>query len=189
MVRASLAVDAEIADSLSKLAEAKHMTLYSLTNQILQTFVEMMNENIEPQDVKALFRAHVLLRDLDAVVLPSEFMDMLIADLYAVNKEKLLERFRQLGRDVGKVLKVYAASVEELFELAKTVGQFFPLKRLEVRPKQMKQYEIALLGVGSRPESTQCVYESVKAILHEYGYRTRNETVGKGIIKCDIEPV
>ncbi|MEM4180054.1 MAG: hypothetical protein QXJ55_10320, partial [Candidatus Caldarchaeum sp.] len=147
MVRASLAVDAEIADALSKLAEAKHMTLYSLTNQILQTFVEMMNENIEPQDVKALFRAHVLLRDLDAVVLPSEFMDMLIADLYTVNKEKLLERFRQLGRDVGKVLKVYAASVEELFELAKTVGQFFPLKRLEVRHKQMKQYEIAVLGV------------------------------------------
>jgi hypothetical protein len=149
----------------------------------------MMKENIEPQDVKALFRAHVLLKDLDAVVLPSEFMDMLIADLYMVNREKLLERFRQLGRDVGKVLKVYATSIEELFDLAKTVGQFFPLKRLEVKMKQMKQYEIAVLGVGSRPESTQCVYEAFKAIIHEYGYKTRNETIGKGIIKCDIEPL
>ena len=52
MVRASLAVDAEIAEALSKLAEEKHMTLYSLTNQILKTSLELIRENLEIQDLK-----------------------------------------------------------------------------------------------------------------------------------------
>ncbi|MEM2556070.1 MAG: hypothetical protein QXD31_04400, partial [Candidatus Caldarchaeum sp.] len=66
MVRASLAVDAEVAEALSKLAEEKHMTLYSLTNQILKTSLELIRENLEIQDLKNLLTAYWILRDLDA---------------------------------------------------------------------------------------------------------------------------
>jgi hypothetical protein len=40
---------------------------------------------------------------LDAVVLPSDFMDTVIAELYARDRELILKKFKQLGRDVAKI--------------------------------------------------------------------------------------
>ncbi|MEM2024325.1 MAG: hypothetical protein QXG69_06015 [Candidatus Caldarchaeum sp.] len=186
MVRASLAVDAEVAEALSKLAEEKHMTLYSLTNQILKTSLELIRENLEIQDLKNLLTAYWILRDLDAVVLPSDFMDTLIAELYTKDRESVLKKFRQLGKDVGKYLKVHANSFEELLQLGRTVGRFFPLKKLEVKYISHNTYEIAIVGVGGRFESTQCVFEAMKGILDEYGLTTSEETITKGLIKVKV---
>lgn len=186
MVRASIAVDAEIAESLSKFAQTKHMTLYSLTNQILKTWIDLMKEGIQLEDVKALLTAHQILKDFDSVVLPSEFVDSLITDLYSVDREKTLQHFRQLGRDVGKYLKVYADNLSALFELVRSVGKFFPLKRLEVRLETVGRYEVAVLGIGGRIESTACVFEAIKGILEEFGYTTTDETITKGLAKFTI---
>jgi hypothetical protein len=186
MVRASLAVDAEVAEALSKLAEEKHMTLYSLTNQILKTSLELIRENLEIQDLKNLLTAYLILRDLDAVVLPSDFMDTIIAELYARDRELILKKFKQLGRDVAKYLKVHTESFEELLQLARTVGRFFPLKKLQARYIAGKQYELVLVGAGSRVESTQCVYEAMKGILEEYGVKILEDEVAKGLIKAKV---
>lgn len=181
-----MAVDADLAEALSKLAEEKHMTLYSLTNQILKTSLELIRENLEIQDLKNLLTAYFILRDLDAVVLPSDFMDSVIAELYARDKELVLKKFRQLGRDVAKYLKVHTENFEELLQLARSVGRFFPLKKLEARYTSGKQYELVLVGAGSRIESTQCVYEAMKGILEEYNVRILEDEVAKGLIKARV---
>jgi hypothetical protein len=105
---------------------------------------------------------------LDAVVLPSDFMDTVIAELYARDRELILKKFKQLGRDVAKYLKVHTESFEELLQLARTVGRFF------------------LVGAGSRVESTQCVYEAMKGILEEYGVKILEDEVAKGLIKAKV---
>jgi len=186
MVRSSLAVDAELAEMLSKLAEEKHMTLYSLTNQILKTSLELISEGLEIQDLKKLLTTYMLLRDLDAVVLPSDFMDSLIAELYSRDREFIVKRFKQLGRDVAKYLKVHSENFEDLLQLARTVGKFFPLKKLEARYITGKQYELVLVGVGGRIESTHCVYEAIKGILEEYNVKIIEEEITKGLIKAKI---
>ncbi|MCL7401254.1 MAG: hypothetical protein LZ168_00490 [Thaumarchaeota archaeon] len=186
MARVSLAVEAEVAQALSKLAEEKHMTLYSLTNQILKTAIELLRENLEIQDLKDLLLGYTILRDLDAVVLPSDFMDSLISELYTRDKELVLKKFRQLGRDVGKYLKVYTESFEDLLQLAHKVGRFFPLKRLESRYISREQYELVIVGVGRRIESTECVYEAMNGILEEYDVKIIEGEMTKGLIKVKV---
>ncbi|MCS6769163.1 MAG: hypothetical protein NZ570_01840 [Candidatus Caldarchaeum sp.] len=186
MVRASLAVEAEIAEALSRIAEEKHMTLYSLTNQMLRTCVELLKENFEVHDMKNLMKAYWVLRDVDAVVLPSDFMDSLIAELYARDREGVLKKFRQMGQDVGKYLKVYAETVDDLLQLAGIVGRFFPLKKLDVKYISRGSYEVAAIGVGGRIESTQCVLEAMKGIFDEYGAKIQEQSVAKGLIKVRI---
>ncbi|MEM4381031.1 MAG: hypothetical protein QXX19_02275 [Candidatus Caldarchaeum sp.] len=186
MVRASLAVDAEIAEALSRVAEEKHMTLYSLTNQLLKMSVDLLKENFDMQDIKNLIKAYWVLRDIDAVVLPSDFMDSLIADLYSKDRESLLKKFKQLGQDVGKYLKVYAETVDGLLQLAGIVSRFFPLKKLDVKYTSKDTYEVAVIGVGGRVESTQCVFEAVKGVLEEYGVKILDHSLTKGLIKVRI---
>ncbi|MEM1936581.1 MAG: hypothetical protein QXX49_00685 [Candidatus Caldarchaeum sp.] len=186
MVRASLAVDAEIAEALSRVAEEKHMTLYSLTNQLLKMSVDLLRENFEIQDIKNLIKAYWVLRDVDAVVLPSDFMDSIIADLYSKDRESLLKKFKQLGQDVGKYLKVYAETVDGLLQLAGIVSKFFPLKKLDVKYTSKGVYEVALIGVGGRIESTQCVFEAMKGVLEEYGLKILDHSLAKGLIKVRI---
>ncbi|MEM1945350.1 MAG: hypothetical protein QW756_07385 [Nitrososphaerota archaeon] len=186
MARSSIAVESGIAEQLSKLAEEKHMTLYSLTNQILQTSLEMLREDFEPEDLKNLWQVYRILRDMDAVVLPADFMDTLIADLYRINKDELLKKFYQLGRDVGKYLQVVSEEFDIILHIAQRFSRFFPLKKVESRYQGDGSYEISVVGAGGRVETTRCMYEALKGILEEYGATIKDEVITKGLIRVRI---
>lgn len=186
MGRSSIAVDSSIAEQLSKLAEEKHMTLYSLTNQILQVSLEMLREDYEPMDLKNLWQVYRILRDVDAVVLPADFMDTLIAELYRTNKDELLKRFYQLGRDVGKYLQVVSEEFDAILHIAQKVSRFFPLKKVEFKYLSNDTYEVSVVGAGGRVETTWCMYEALRGILEEYGANIKDESVTKGLIRVRI---
>jgi hypothetical protein len=186
MTRSSLAVESSIAEQLSKLAEEKHMTLYSLTNQILQTSLEMLREDFEPVDIKNLWQVYRILRDMDAVVLPADFMDSLIADLYKVEKDELLEKFHQLGRDVGRYLQVVSEEFDIILDIGQRFSRFFPLKKVEFKYQGDGSYEISVVGAGGRIETTRCMYEALKGILEEYGATIKDESITKGLIRVRV---
>ncbi|MEM0445059.1 MAG: hypothetical protein QXO86_01805 [Nitrososphaerota archaeon] len=182
MYRSTLSVNGDIAKELLSLAREKNMTLFSLTNQILETAIMFMKMGIDFQGLRNLVSVMKILKDVDAVVIPSDFLDKLIAELYKNNQKELLNSFKQLGMELAEYLKLEAPNVEKLVSLAQTLSTFFPLKRIALRRLNHTTYELSAVGVGGRQESTLCVYNFVEGVLEKYGLEIQDKSISKGLI-------
>ncbi|MEM0381786.1 MAG: hypothetical protein QW059_00350 [Nitrososphaerota archaeon] len=182
MYRSTLSVNGEIAKELLALAREKNMTLFSLTNQILETAILLMKMGVDFQGLRNLVGVMKILRDVDAVVIPSDFLDKLILELYKNNAKDLQNAFKQIGMELAEYFKLEAMDIEKLVSLAQTLSNFFPLKRVSLRRLNHTTYELSAVGVGGRIESTTCVYYFVEGVLEKYGLEIQDKTISKGLI-------
>jgi len=183
--RTTLAVRREVAEKLSELAKERKSSVYALASSILKQGVEVIKESGSDSVISNLWRVYKVLRDVDAVVLPSYFMDALIKELYSHDRKRLFSLFSQLGRDVGLLMKTYASSFEELVSLATLFSYFFPLKRIELRKEGL---EISVVGIGESIETTEAVSVAAKEMLSVYGVEVVNQTVSRGMMKLVVKP-
>jgi len=186
--RTTLAVRRDVAEKLSELAKERRSTVYSLASSILEQGIQVVRESGSDTVISNLWRVYKVLRDVDAVVLPSYFMDALIKELYSHDRKKLFSLFSQLGKDVGHLMKTYASSFEELVSLAALFSYFFPLKRIELKNLGKDGMEISVVGVGESIETTEAVSVAAKEMLAVFGVEVLNQIVSRGMIKLVVRP-
>ncbi|MCS7094834.1 MAG: hypothetical protein NZ988_03370 [Thaumarchaeota archaeon] len=184
--RTTIAVRKDLLDQLSALAKERKMSVYALSNSILEQAIEVIRESESDRVIVSLWRVHKILKDFDAVVVPSHFMDKLIVELYRLDKEKILAAFAQLGRDIGTLARDYARTFEELISLSTLFVYFFPLKRIELKEVGNDLKEVTMVGVGGTIEATEAVYETLREILGSYGVTIVNHTISRGLIKVTV---
>ncbi len=187
MSRTSLAVDEKIAKQLATIAKERKMTLYALVNEIMENAVKLLNEGADIRVISNLWLVHRLLSEVDAVILPSDFMDDLIAELYRHDSEKLLKRFYKLGQEVSALIKIYAKDLDQLIHLADTYAKYLPIKNLEIKYLGNITYEVGLIGIGNKIESTKCIMEFLKGLLSEYNITIIEHNVARGIIHLKLK--
>jgi hypothetical protein len=187
MGRMSLAVESNLGEELSQLAKKKNMTLYALTNEIIEAGIEAMNEGMDIDFLRDLWKTYRILRDFDAILLPSEFMDNLLSKLYEKDRDFLLNRFYKLGREVGKYIRILADTPEQLFQLGNKLLKFYPLKTVNIKSIGPGLYEVSAFGVGGVIESTQCVFELAKGIFEEFRLRIVESEVSKGLLRLKLQ--
>ncbi len=186
--RTTLAVRKDVAERLSELARERKSSIYALATSILEQGIQVVRESGSDSVISNLWRVYKILRDADAVVLPSYFMDALIKELYNHDKKKLFSLFSQLGRDVGLLMKTYVSSFEELVSLAALFSYFFPLKRIEIRDLGKDGMEISVVGVGESIETTEAVTVAAKEMLSVFGIEVVSQTVSRGMMKLVVRP-
>jgi hypothetical protein len=91
--RTSIAVRREVAEKLSELAKERKSSVYALASSILEQGIEVIRESGSDSVISNLWRVYKVLRDADAVILPSYFMDTLIKELYNHDRKKLFSLF------------------------------------------------------------------------------------------------
>jgi len=187
MGRMSLAVESNIGEELSQLAKKKNMTLYALTNEIIEAGIEAINEGMDIDFLRDLWKTYRILRDFDAILLPSEFMDNLLSKLYEKDRDFLLNSFYKLGREVGKYIRILADTPEQLFQLGNKLLKFYPLKTVNIKNIGPGLYEVNAFGVGGVIESTQCVFELAKGIFEEFRLRIIESEVSKGLLRLKLQ--
>src|SRR5438128_2070916 len=119
MARTNISVDSDAFDEFSAQAERQNKTLFAFANESLLTVAKISSEGGNPSDLYRMWRAVTLLRQIDVITLPSDFIDEPIAKQYATDKPGLFKMFRELGSRLVGVLKIAAPTLEELSELAK----------------------------------------------------------------------
>ncbi|MDW8041318.1 MAG: hypothetical protein RMJ75_00735 [Nitrososphaerota archaeon] len=184
--RTTIAVRKDLLDQLSALAKERRMSVYALSNSILEQALDVIKESESDRVIINLWRVHKILRDFDAVVVPSYFMDKLVTEFYKLDKERLLAAFAQLGKDVGTLARDYANTFDELVSLSTLFVYFFPLKRIELKEIGNGLKEITIVGAGGTPEATEAIYEALREILNSYGVKVVNYSISRGLIKAAI---
>lgn len=183
VTRTNISVDHAIFEEFSFEAKRKDKSLTAFANDSLSTMAKISAEGGDPAAIYRLWSSVVLMKQFDAVTLPSDFVDELIANEYAVNKEKLLDMFRSLGGRLVVVLKIVAADLTDLARLATDFAGLLPLKQFKITPRVGETIEIDVIGAGRRIESTECCFEFLRSILDGYGWAVTKREIGVGTIR------
>lgn len=183
MTRANISVDKAVYDEFASQAMLRGKTLYALTNEWLDAAAKISAEGGSAADVTEVWRSTSVLKQLDTIILPSDFVDEMIVSLYAKDKAQVLRSFYDLGAELAGILKIVADSLQRLSELVRDFTLFTPIRRFEVRQLNDGTSEIDVVGAGKKAESTECCYEFLKAVLNGYGYDVQSHQLYVGTIR------
>lgn len=183
MARSNLSVDSAVFEEFSLHTRRQNKTLFAFANETLSTICKICDEGGTVSELYPLWRSVSILKQMDVMTLPSDFLDSLIAKLYAVDKDGLLKMFWDLGANLVGVLKFVAEDVQALEGVAKDLALLLPIKKLKISNLEGSQIEIGIAGAGKRIESSECSSEFIKAVLNGYGYSSVSQEVGTGTIR------
>jgi len=182
MARTNISVDQGIFDEFSSEAERQNKTLFAFANESLLAVSKISAEGGNPSNLYKMWRTVSLLREMDVVTLPSDFVDGMITQLSTVDKASLLKAFHDLGSRLVGVLKIAADDLTELEDVAKDFAAILPIKEFRTKNNQDGTVEIDIVGAGRKMESTECVFEFLTAVLNGYGYHIMKKEINIGTI-------
>jgi hypothetical protein len=181
--RTSLSVPRDVGDQFTAQADRAGKILYSFASEWLDAASKISARGGTAKGTLELWNLCSMLRDAEVIPLPADFVEGLISDLYAVDKESVRERFHKMGSGLVSLLKIAAPNVEELALLAKEFAGFIPAKRIEIKRTGNKSLMVNVVGAGRRFETTECSFEFVRAVLKGYGYSVVSQDLGIGTIR------
>jgi len=183
VTRANISVDKPVFDEFAAQSMLEGKTLFAFTNEWLDAAAKVSSQGGRAKDLINLWRTNSIMKQVDTIALPSDFVDGLIAKMYTTDKEGVLKSFSDLGKELVGVLKIVSDSLEGLTDLVKDFTPFTPIKRFEIRQADNKTTEVDIVGVGKRIESTECCFEFLKAVLNGYGYEVSTHQLYPGTIR------
>jgi len=184
MARTNISVDQVVFDEFSSEADRQNKTLFAFANESLSTMAKIAAEGGNPSDLYKMWRAVTLLKQIDVITFPSDFVDELISKDYARDKEGTLKMFREMGSQIVGVLKIAAEDLDELSELVRNFTGLLPVKQFILAAKEDKnKVEIDVVGAGRKIESTECALEFLMSVLNGYGYSVTKKEVNVGTIR------
>jgi len=187
MVRTNLSIDKAVFEEFAAEADRRKMTLFAFANESLAAITKISQEGGNPDEFYKIWRVLSILRQVDVITLPSDFVDDLIERLYRVDSAATRTRFRELGASLVGLLKMAAESIEDLGPLARDFGFFIPIKHFALTAPKPGMVQVDVVGAGKAIETTQCSAEFLKAIIEGYGYAVVREDLHPGTIRLVAE--
>ena len=183
MTRASLSIDRRFADEFSTQAERSGKTLYSFANEWINAASRITSEGGSAEEVLAHWRVCSVLRQVDIITFPADFVENLILKLYSSEKANLFKMFGDLGSGLVGLMKMVAPEIEQLASLGRDFADVIPTKKIEILRQDGNTILVNIVGAGRRIETTECSFEFIKAVLNGYGYNISSQDIGVGTIR------
>ncbi len=187
MVRTNLSIDKNVFEEFAAEADRRKMTLFAFANESLSAITKISREGGDPEEFYKIWRVLSILRQVDVITLPSDFVDELIEKLYRSDSAGTRAKFRELGTSLVGLLKMAAENIEDLSMLAKDFGMFIPIKHFSIMGVKNGMVQVDVVGAGKAIETTECSAEFLKAIIAGYGYAIAKEDLHPGTIRLLAE--
>lgn len=187
MVRTNLSIDKGVFEEFAAEADRRNMTLFAFANESLSAIAKISREGGDPDEFYKIWRVLSILRQVDVITLPSDFVEELIEGQYNADPKATKEKFRNLGTSLVGLLKMAAENLEDLAPLAKDFGFFIPIKRFGLTRVKPGYLELDVVGAGKGMETTECSAEFLKAIISGYGCAVTKEELHPGTIRMLVD--
>ena len=183
MARTNISVDKNVFEAFSAEAERQNKTLFAFANEALSVVTKIAEEGGSPADMYSIWHSFALLKQVDVVTLPADFVDEVTADLYAADRGRTLKMFSDLGSRLVSLLKIFAEDLPDLVRVEKDFKGLLPIKQMTIKELSRGAYEIDVIGAGRRIESTECAREFLLSIVRGYGYSVGKQDTNVGTIR------
>lgn len=182
MARTNLSIDRQVFEEFAAEADRRRMTLFAFANEALSDITKISREGGTPDQFYKIWRILSILKEVDVITLPTDFVDDIIQCIYHSDPDRTKARFKELGSSLVGLLKMLADDIMELSPLAKDFGFIVPIKYFEIKSTDSR-VSVNVVGAGKAIETTMCSSEFLKAILVGYGYSVTKEDVHAGTIR------
>ena len=183
MGRKSISIDHAVYEEFALQASKQNKTLFSFANEALSLISQTSAEGGTPDKLKSTWRITSILKEMDVITLPGDFVDGLVAKIYEYDKDFLLKAFRDLGNRIVPLLKTIAEDLSDLSDVAKEFASILPVKELNFVRKPDESVEILVVGAGRIVEATACMAEFIRGVLDGYQYSVMKQEMSLGIIR------
>jgi len=187
MVRTNLSIDKSVFEEFAAEADRRKMTLFAFANESLSAITKISQEGGNPEEFYKIWRVLSILRQVDVITLPSDFVEDFIENLYKADSALTKSRFRELGTSLVGLLKMAAENIEDLTPLAKDFGFFIPIKHFDLHATKDGRIQVDVVGAGKALETTECSAEFLRSIIAGYGYVVTKEELHPGTIRLQAE--
>ena len=187
MARTNLSIDKAVFEEFAAEADRRRLTLFAFANESLSAISKISREGGDPEEFYKIWRVLSILRQVDVITLPTEFVESLIEKQYRSDAAGTKAQFRELGTSLVGLLRMAAENIEDLSPLAKDFGFFIPIKHFALAKLKEGVFQLDVVGVGKGVETTQCSSEFLKAIVLGYGYTVKKEELHPGTIRLTAE--
>jgi len=187
MVRTNLSIDKSVFEEFAAEADRRKMTLFAFANESLSAITKISQEGGNPEEFYKIWRILSILRQVDVITLPSDFVEDFIENLYKADSALTKSRFRELGTSLVGLLKMAAENIEDLTPLAKDFGFFIPIKHFDLHATKDGRIQVDVVGAGKALETTECSAEFLRSIIAGYGYVVTKEELHPGTIRLQAE--
>ncbi len=183
MARTNLSIDRTVFEEFAAEAGRRNMTMFAFANESLAAISKISAEGGDPSSIYSVWKVVSILKEADAITLPSDFVEELIEELYSADKERLLQHFADLGASLVGLLKIFADDAASLTALAKEFGFIVPIKRFSLSNGNNGNIEVDVVGAGKSIATTECSTAFLKAVLNGYGYSVVKDDLHPGAIR------
>lgn len=183
MARTNLSIDRQVFDAFAAEAARRNMTLFAFANESLSAVASISAEGGDPAEFLRVWRILAILRQVDVITLPSDFIEDMIEQLFKANKSLTLAKFRELGSSLVGLLKMASENVMGLTALAKDFGFIIPIKQFKLTALQKGVVQVDVVGAGKGMETTECSSEFLKSVLGGYGFSITKSELHPGTIR------
>ncbi|MDG7007413.1 MAG: hypothetical protein JRN06_04115 [Nitrososphaerota archaeon] len=187
MARTNLSIDKTVFEEFAAEADRRKMTLFAFANEALSAITKISREGGDPEEFYKIWRVLSILRQVDVITLPSDFVEYLIERQYKTDTAGTKAKFRELGTSLVGLLKMAAENIEDVTPLAKDFGFFIPIKHFALAQVKEGVIQLDVVGAGKGIETTQCSSEFLKAVVVGYGYIIKKEELHPGTIRLVAE--
>lgn len=187
MARTNLSIDKAVFEEFATEADRRKMTLFAFANEALSAITKISREGGDPEEFYKIWRVLSILRQVDVITLPSDFVEYLIEKQYKSDTAATKAKFRELGTSLVGLLKMAAEDIDDISPLAKDFGFFIPIKHFSLAKLKEGVVQLDVVGAGKGIETTQCSSEFLKAIVIGYGYVVKKEELHPGTIRLVAE--
>lgn len=182
MGRKFLAAREELVKRLRDLAKNKNITLYGLTNQILEQALQAEDLGGELPEIIENYRVIKIAKENRSVLIPERVWHLVLEKASKQAGNSLKEVFYDSGQWYGKYFSTVFSKASSIREIKSFLGAtFWNVSNLELTEESDKII-LKLIEPSFALPHTQLLSTMLEGIMHSLGYATQERNIAKGLV-------
>lgn len=182
MSRKFLAAREELVKRLHEFAKSKNITLYGLTNQILEQALLAKDLGEELPEIIENYRVIKIAKENRSVLIPERVWHLVLEKASQQAGDSLKEVFYDSGQWYGKYFSTLLSKANSLQEVKSFLGaMFWNVSNLDLTEESNK-ITLKLIEPNFALSHTQLLSTMLEGIMHSLGYATQERKVTKGLV-------
>lgn len=182
MGRKFLAAKEELVKRLHNLAKNRNMTLYGLTNQIIEQALYANDLGEELPEIIENYRVIKIAKENRSVLIPERIWHLVLEKASKQAGDSLKEVFYDSGQWYGKYFSTLLSKASSLQEIKGFLeAMFWNVSNLELTEESDKII-LKFIEPNFALPHTQLLSTMLEGIMHSLGYATQERNITKGLV-------
>ncbi|MCL4336160.1 MAG: hypothetical protein M1393_00125 [Candidatus Thermoplasmatota archaeon] len=182
MTRINVSVKTELFKEIVRFTESRGKSVSSFFSEAANLYLESDKNSFKPEDIVKSFETLEILKEINAVPVPSLLLDGMIKYSVKCSNKEVMEKWYERGQIIGDILKKRAKNLQEFAVLLEEYKFMLPTDMFDIEFDD-DTVTVVISGVGYSTEAASCTSEGLNGMLQSYGYDSEKVEVSEGFVK------